>query len=99
MEPSGPRRYVTARGRPTATQIKHILGSAAHAARAFELSAGDDPAIALDHIAESRIFATPVVVEGPEAVPKRTAWLWTCQGADSNPGRITAPAGDRPSCG
>lgn len=25
-----------------ATQVKHILGSAAHAARAFELSAGDD---------------------------------------------------------
>lgn len=28
-----------------ATQVKHILGSAAHAARAFELSAGDDHAI------------------------------------------------------
>src|SRR5262249_5500456 len=70
MEPSGPRRYVTARGRHTgrlrrpamqdrlrratlraaghavgaaflhplakATQVKHILGSAAHAARAFD---------------------------------------------------------------
>lgn len=28
-----------------ATQVKHILGSAAHAARAFELAAGDDNAI------------------------------------------------------
>ena len=32
---------------PKATQVKHILGSAAHAARAFELSAGDDPAVGL----------------------------------------------------
>ncbi|HLM20836.1 MAG TPA: exonuclease SbcC, partial [Propionibacteriaceae bacterium] len=28
-----------------ATQVKHILGSASYAARAFELSAGDDPAV------------------------------------------------------
>src|SRR5262245_9861256 len=33
-----------------ATQVKHILGSAAHAARAFELNAGDDPAIGLKQI-------------------------------------------------
>jgi hypothetical protein len=31
-------------------------GSAAHAARAFELSAGDDPAVGLDQIARSRIL-------------------------------------------
>jgi hypothetical protein len=48
---------------PKATQVKHILGSAAHAARAFELSAGDDPAVGLDQIAQSRILAPPVVVE------------------------------------
>jgi hypothetical protein len=95
---SGPRRYVTARGQPTArlrrpamgdkaaasnaaraaghavgaaflhplpkaTQVRHILGSAAHAARAFELSAGDDPAVGLDQIAQSRILAPPVVVD------------------------------------
>ena len=46
-----------------ATQVKHILGSAAHAARAFELSAGDDPAVGADHIAQSRILAHPVVVD------------------------------------
>jgi hypothetical protein len=48
---------------PRATQVKHILGSAAHAARAFELLAGDDPAVGLDQIAQSRILAPPVVVE------------------------------------
>jgi hypothetical protein len=46
-----------------ATQVKHILGSAAHAARAFELSAGDDPTVGADHIAQSRILAPPVVVD------------------------------------
>jgi hypothetical protein len=46
-----------------ATQVKHILGSAAHAARAFELSAGDDPAVGADHLARSRILAHPVVVD------------------------------------
>jgi hypothetical protein len=46
-----------------ATQVKHILGSAAHAARAFELSAGDDPAVGADQIARSRILAHPVVVD------------------------------------
>jgi hypothetical protein len=48
---------------PTAAQVKHILGSAAHAARAFELSAGDDPAVGLDQIARSRVLAPPVVVD------------------------------------
>jgi hypothetical protein len=46
-----------------ATQVKHILGSAAHAARAFELSAHDDPAIGASHIAQSRSLATPIVIE------------------------------------
>lgn len=46
-----------------ATQVKHILGPAAHAARAFELSAADDPAVAADHIARSRTLAPPVVVD------------------------------------
>ena len=45
-----------------ATQVRHILGSAAHAARALELAAGDDQAGA-GHIAQARIFAPPVVVE------------------------------------
>jgi hypothetical protein len=46
-----------------ATQVKHILGSAAHAARAFELAAGDDPAVGAEHIARSRTLAGPVVVD------------------------------------
>jgi Imm-5 like putative immunity protein len=46
-----------------ATQVKHILGSAAHAARAFELSAGDDPTVGADHIAQSRVLAHPIVVD------------------------------------
>jgi hypothetical protein len=48
---------------PKATQVKHILGSAAHAARAFELSAGDDPSVGADHIERLRILAHPVVVD------------------------------------
>jgi Imm-5 like putative immunity protein len=48
---------------PKATQVKHILGSAAHAARAFELTAGDDPTAGADQIAQSRILAPPVVVD------------------------------------
>jgi hypothetical protein len=46
-----------------ATQVKHILGSAAHAARAFELSGGDDPAVGADRLEQARILANPVVVE------------------------------------
>lgn len=46
-----------------ATQVGHILGSAAHAARAFELAAGDDPAVGADHVARSRSLAPPVVVD------------------------------------
>jgi hypothetical protein len=46
-----------------ATQVKHILGSAAHAARAFELSDRDDPTVGADRIARSRIRAGPVVMD------------------------------------
>ncbi len=48
-----------------ATQVKHILGSAAHVARAFELAAGDDPAVAAARIAQARTLALahPVVVD------------------------------------
>lgn len=45
-----------------ATQVKHILGSAAHAARAFELSTGDDAHTGADHIATSSALAGPVVI-------------------------------------
>jgi hypothetical protein len=46
-----------------ATQVKHVLGSAAHAARAFELAPGDDPTVGDDHIAQARILAPPVPIE------------------------------------
>lgn len=46
-----------------ATQVKHILGSAAHAARAFELAAGDDPAIGDAHVARARRLASSTVVD------------------------------------
>lgn len=46
-----------------ATQVKHILGAAAHAARAFELDAGDDPAVGAERIAQARLLAGPVVVD------------------------------------
>jgi hypothetical protein len=49
----------------TATQVKHILGAAGYAARAFELAAGDAPAVGEDHIARARNLAAacPVVVD------------------------------------
>ena len=46
-----------------ATQVKHILGSAAHAARAAELAAGDDRDVGADRIERARRRATPVVVD------------------------------------
>jgi hypothetical protein len=46
-----------------AHQVKHILGAAAHAARAAELIAGDDPDIGAEHIEQARKRATPAVVE------------------------------------
>lgn len=46
-----------------ATQVRHLLGSAAHAARAFELSAGDDPGVGSDHLARARRLASPVLVD------------------------------------
>jgi hypothetical protein len=46
-----------------ASQVKHLLGSAAQAARAFELSAGDDPTGGADHLAQERSLAPPVVVD------------------------------------
>jgi hypothetical protein len=45
-----------------ATQVGHILGAAAHAARAFELEAGGDPDVAAAHLARACGLAGPVVV-------------------------------------
>lgn len=49
-----------------ATQVKHILGSAAHAARAFELSAGDDPVVGASQLEWARgLVNRPGVSGGP----------------------------------
>jgi hypothetical protein len=48
---------------PQATQVKHILGAAAHAARATELAAGDDRAVGADHVAEAARRAPPAVLD------------------------------------
>ncbi|RZL80430.1 MAG: exonuclease SbcC [Rhodococcus sp. (in: high G+C Gram-positive bacteria)] len=45
-----------------AHQVKHILGSAAHAARAIELDVGDDRSVGADYLARARGLAGPVVV-------------------------------------
>jgi hypothetical protein len=45
-----------------ATQVKHILGSAAHTARALELAA-DDPAAAMNYLVTATAFASPAVRE------------------------------------
>ena len=46
-----------------ATQVKHILGAAAYAARAAELVAGDDRDVGADRIEQARRRTTPIVVE------------------------------------
>lgn len=46
-----------------ATQVRHILGAAAHAARAAELAAGNDPAVGHDFIESAACEATPRVIE------------------------------------
>jgi hypothetical protein len=46
-----------------AHQVKHILGAAAHAARAAELIAGDDRAVGAERLEQARRRATPAVVE------------------------------------
>jgi hypothetical protein len=46
-----------------AHQVKHILGAAAHAARAAELIAGDDRFVGAGHIEHAYRRATPTVVD------------------------------------
>jgi len=45
-----------------AHQVKHILGSAAHAARAAELAAGDDRAVGGKHLVRARKRASAAVI-------------------------------------
>lgn len=47
---------------PKATQVRHILGSAAHAARAIELDAGDDRDVGADYIKRTGALANPTVM-------------------------------------
>jgi hypothetical protein len=46
-----------------ATQVKHILGAGAHAARAAELVAGDDRSVGAEHLRRAARRATPAVVD------------------------------------
>lgn len=46
-----------------AHQVKHILGAAAHAARAAELMAGDDRSVGADQVERARRRAAPAVVD------------------------------------
>lgn len=46
-----------------ATQVKHILGAGAYAARAAELVAGDDRMVGAEHVEQAAQRATPVVVD------------------------------------
>lgn len=54
----------------TATQVRHILGSAAHAARAAELARGDDPVVAEYVITAAAKRAQPVVVDVLRRYPR-----------------------------
>lgn len=45
------------------SQLRHILGAAAHAARAAELARGDDPVVAEYAITAAAKLATPVVLD------------------------------------
>jgi hypothetical protein len=53
-----------------ATQVKHVLGAAAHAARAVELAAGDAPGVGAEHLERARRRATPAVVDVLERYPE-----------------------------
>jgi hypothetical protein len=46
-----------------ATQVRHILGSAAHAARAFELAEAGDSAAGAGHLAQCRTLADALVID------------------------------------
>ncbi|MEV4436629.1 putative immunity protein [Streptomyces sp. NPDC049585] len=52
-----------------ATQVKHVLGAGAHAARAAELVAGDNPSMGSEHVEQAVHRATPAVVEVLERLP------------------------------
>lgn len=53
-----------------ATQVRHILGSAAHAARAAEAARGDDPVVAEYVVTAAATRATPVVRDVLDRYPR-----------------------------
>lgn len=57
----------------TATQVRHILGPATHAARAAELARGDDPVVAEYVITAAATRAAPVVVDVLTRYPRAPA--------------------------
>jgi len=56
-----------------ATQVKHILGAGAYAARAAELAAGDDRSVGRELIEQAVHRATPVVVDVLKRFPAAPA--------------------------
>lgn len=56
----------------TATQLRHLLGSATHAARAIELARGDDPVVAEYVLIGAAKRATPVVLDVLSRYPRAT---------------------------
>jgi hypothetical protein len=56
-----------------ASQVKHILGAGAYAARAAELAAGDDRAVGRKFIEQAAQCATPVVVDVLKRFPAAPA--------------------------
>ena len=46
-----------------ATQVKHVVGAGAYAARAAELVAGDDRSVGADHVEQAARRASPSVVD------------------------------------
>ena len=53
-----------------ATQVRHILGAAAHAARAAELARGDDPVVAEYVVTAAATRADPVVLDVLSRYPR-----------------------------
>ena len=53
-----------------ATQVRHILGAGAHAARAAELARGDDPVVAEYVVTAAAKRATPVVLDVLSRYPR-----------------------------
>lgn len=56
-----------------ASQVRHILGAGAHAARAAELARGDDPVVAEYIVTAAATRMTPVVLEVLGRYPRVTA--------------------------